>query len=857
LSCFIPFNIVNNPAFRRVIHQLRHDTKIPYPKKLTSILHHEYKLVLNTIRGRLPVVSKISLALDSWTSPNRYGIISVLAYWMSNAFELESCQLSFEECRGSHNGEALAAHVLEILKRFRLDTGRLMAITTDGAGNNGTMSKNLSVVLKEQRGIEWNSETGLVHCMAHVIQLALKAFFDSLGVKQREKYYGDVETSKTMAGGVKQYKKIKTAVRLAKFQELPAGIGKTIEKQRRLAVVVNSSSQRIESYLNPQDGNEKYAVTLILDVRTRWNSMQLMLSRALRLRAYSVQWLADRPEYAMLRTSKCEWRVIEYIIHVTQPFHYWTLWMSMRHNVTIHRVIRIYNQLFDHLDGCVQKLTNKRSEWKKDVKSGLIYILAHCLDPTQKFKVFKIWDMDENYATHYEQDYKKAVLDYFKKNYAPSPSPSPATPENTTIQPTQRHRKERRAAFDSDESSDEDKLSEFDRKPGQTYTLSPYQQAIIYAERYINDGPIKRSSLHEPCDYIGENELKAGYTNKVNFFSFWRTEMNAQRPGSAPFLRMVRDVYSVIPHGVGVEGSFSLGRQALSWRQHRMKASTLSKFIVVRQWQEKEVREHHKKCERDAHLAKIDYELELLDLTHHKVAMDNLHLERRRAYELGLAPGCNEETLSRGYISDVDETAPDVELVELSETDSPNAAEAALSVPRIEKHPNVSCPRIVQLTRSEFGSSRLRLQREVLGTEEDESEPGEDEWISEQSEGSDTDVEAKIDGDDSDAQADDESENDAEVDTLTGYNCQNGQRKLGFPAIPTSTTTSRLNQGLSVISSAPTTSSLSSSHQFVSLPLRTVKSKRLRESLGTAGGIAKRNANGSGSNKGRRGGKKL
>src|SRR5215211_3142126 len=47
---------------------------------------------------------------------------------------------------------------------------------------------------------------------------------------------------------------------------------------------------------------------------------------------------------------------------------------------------------------------------------------------------------------------------------------------------------------------------------------------------------------------------------------------------------MARDIFSVIPHGVGVEASFSLGRDVIGWRQSKTSGSTLQQKVVVRQW---------------------------------------------------------------------------------------------------------------------------------------------------------------------------------------------------------------------------------------------------------------------------------
>jgi len=43
------------------------------------------------------------------------------------------------------------------------------------------------------------------------------------------------------------------------------------------------------------------------------------------------------------------------------------------------------------------------------------------------------------------------------------------------------------------------------------------------------------------------------------------------------------DIFSIIPHGVGVEASFSLGRDVIGWRQSTTTGETLGEQVVVRQ----------------------------------------------------------------------------------------------------------------------------------------------------------------------------------------------------------------------------------------------------------------------------------
>jgi hypothetical protein len=41
--------------------------------------------------------------------------------------------------------------------------------------------------------------------------------------------------------------------------------------------------------------------------------------------------------------------------------------MSNRHTVTLHHVITVYNDMFDHIDGVMRALAQKKTPWKEDL----------------------------------------------------------------------------------------------------------------------------------------------------------------------------------------------------------------------------------------------------------------------------------------------------------------------------------------------------------------------------------------------------------------------------------------------------------------------------------------------------------
>ena len=116
-----------------------------------------------------------------------------------------------------------------MLARFGIDTGSLLGITTDNASSNYSMTRSLQLLLEES-GVEWCAEQNHMPCMAHVIQLALGAFMNSLGVKGRQKSWEDTERDKMADDGGHGRKKRSGGARVERVALLECGFNKIVEK---------------------------------------------------------------------------------------------------------------------------------------------------------------------------------------------------------------------------------------------------------------------------------------------------------------------------------------------------------------------------------------------------------------------------------------------------------------------------------------------------------------------------------------------------------------------------------------------------------------------------------------------------
>jgi len=104
LAMNLAFNGSNNLAFRCVFKYILPEVEIPCPMTLTRHFKRLGKSTVDDIRRCLPAAGMVSLAADTWTSPNKLVFLAIGAYWISDSWQMEEALIWFEEIRGSHTG---------------------------------------------------------------------------------------------------------------------------------------------------------------------------------------------------------------------------------------------------------------------------------------------------------------------------------------------------------------------------------------------------------------------------------------------------------------------------------------------------------------------------------------------------------------------------------------------------------------------------------------------------------------------------------------------------------------------------------------------------------------------------------
>lgn len=149
-----------------------------------------------------------------------------------------------------------------------------------------------------------------------------------------------------------------------------------------------------------------------------------MLNRARRLQPVLDLYCTEH-QYLQFKLEKEEWRQIDYLLCITEPFFTFTTTLSKSKDITIHLIFGIYNKLFTHIEASEAQLQRKRVPWKRTMLNALcaareklsqyytatdseaygdIYAIATILAPSKKLKFFTTKDWQgHDYVKQYQE----------------------------------------------------------------------------------------------------------------------------------------------------------------------------------------------------------------------------------------------------------------------------------------------------------------------------------------------------------------------------------------------------------------------------------------------------------------------
>jgi hypothetical protein len=89
---------------------------------------------------------------------------------------------------------------------------------------------------------------------------------------------------------------------------------------------------------------------------------------------------------------------------------------------------------------------------------------------------------------------------------------------------------------------------------------------------------------HDRMMKVARDDLETPYVEYRNIGQERPKAEDLKSDGFAPLAKMACDIFSVIPHGVGVETNYSFGQDSIGWRQGQTSGATLQQKVIVRKY---------------------------------------------------------------------------------------------------------------------------------------------------------------------------------------------------------------------------------------------------------------------------------
>ncbi|KAF5313763.1 hypothetical protein D9619_013714 [Psilocybe cf. subviscida] len=308
------FNIVEKTSFRALLKYQKpsmKDSDIPHRTKLREEVIHKTEVVMHKLMEHFKLCpSKISITLDAWSSDSYDPYLAITAHYIDAPLDqpcewtLKKQVIGFEELKGRHNGENMAALTNDVLEQYKI-RDKLGWLTSDNATSNDTLVRKI-----HQKEDKWKPRERRIRCIEHTINLAAGDFIKALGPTTWS-YSGSSDESNTdfaaNSGNAAEDSNDNTVTDVLDFEA-----GDTLGKALAL---VNQCCR--EEKIRERE--------LLKWVRTRWGSMHDLIERVIESRKALMRfcYYADEnlpklknKQYADFKIETSEWRALELILEV-------------------------------------------------------------------------------------------------------------------------------------------------------------------------------------------------------------------------------------------------------------------------------------------------------------------------------------------------------------------------------------------------------------------------------------------------------------------------------------------------------------------------------------------------------------
>jgi len=139
-----------------------------------------------------------------------------------------------------------------------------------------------------------------------------------------------------------------------------------------------------------------------------------------------------------------------------------------------------------------------------------------------------------------------------------------------------------------DLSSDDEEYLTPNNVAETTHGRSDHAARLLTAARlYLNsppEAPKNWGQINANLNDYHCHPMEISSTFWIPAITDWWQQPEETHSKYADFSHVVRDIFSIIQHDVGVQARFSLGRDVISWRQSKTTGKTICEKVIVRQF---------------------------------------------------------------------------------------------------------------------------------------------------------------------------------------------------------------------------------------------------------------------------------
>ncbi|CAI5496570.1 unnamed protein product [Closterium sp. Naga37s-1] len=547
VTCDLPFRIVESEAKNFIPSRwtVSRDTVVYATAALQSAIAE-----MLAKEGELGC--KVSITIDMWTAPNNKAWLVVTGHWIDENFQLRTMVLEFREMLGRHGGREMAQVVEETIVQWGLE-GRCLGFTTDNASSNIAAFRRMS---EEGGGQCFFNSRMHFRCMEGRAGAVL-------GTRDKPCSAGSTGC------GLDSIRKL-----LKILREMASWIGFSPQRSGSFLGL----QRTLNSQANP--ATPKPALKLVQDSPTRWGSTHDMVERAGVLQNPITVFFAqtqslsktDKKKVESLRLTDADWETLQAVKTFLSPFAKVSKAAEGAAYPTLSMVVPYYNGLIDAMESRLAKgpsptlqpmIVAALSHMKKYAYiTNNEYWIATFLDPSMK----AAWFDDAHWERlHPETDrrvrprpasgeviklVRDRVAEYQARAAELAPRPTPLAPVAEEEE--------------GDEEEDDDDAQFLPSRRRLAARLSASQDAG--AGGMVQDDEVSRYlSERVRCD--------------VTALEYWRSATNMQT-----LRRMARDYLAIPATSASSERVFSLGRNLISWKRHRLASQRTRAVMILRSW---------------------------------------------------------------------------------------------------------------------------------------------------------------------------------------------------------------------------------------------------------------------------------